>query len=72
MIQDNTGLAAMAEALSRSTDYRVLRRLIPRTTFTPSVGDTRSRATACGGSDYLWDTKTILWQIRSFPTVFPN
>jgi hypothetical protein len=27
----------MAEALSRSTDYRVLRRLVPRTTFTPSV-----------------------------------
>ena len=32
-------MAAMAEALSRSTDYRVLRRLVPRTTFTPSVGE---------------------------------
>ena len=31
--------AAMAEALSRSTDYRVLRRLVPRTIFTPSVGE---------------------------------
>jgi DNA polymerase-3 subunit epsilon len=39
MFQDNTSLVAMAEALSRSTDYRVLRRLVPRTTFTPSVGE---------------------------------
>jgi DNA polymerase III subunit epsilon len=39
MFQDSTSLAAMAEALSRSTDYRVLRRLVPRTTFTPSVGE---------------------------------
>jgi DNA polymerase-3 subunit epsilon len=39
MVQDNTSLAAMAEALSRSTDYRVLRRLVPRATFTPSVGE---------------------------------
>ena len=39
MFQDNASLAAMAEALSRSTDYRVLRRLVPRTTFTSSVGE---------------------------------
>jgi DNA polymerase-3 subunit epsilon len=39
MFQDNTSLAAMAEALSRSTDYRVLRRLVPRTTFTPCLGE---------------------------------
>jgi DNA polymerase-3 subunit epsilon len=39
MLQGNTSLAAMAEELSRSTDYRVLRRLVPRTTFTPSVGE---------------------------------
>src|SRR5215467_6729136 len=39
MFQDNTSLAAMAEALSGSTDYRFLRRLFPRTTFTPSVGE---------------------------------
>ena len=38
MFQDSNSLAAMAEALSRSTDYRVLRRLVPRTAFTPSVG----------------------------------
>jgi DNA polymerase-3 subunit epsilon len=37
--QDNTSLAAMAEALSKSADYRVLRRLVPRTTSTPSVGE---------------------------------
>lgn len=30
MLQDTTNLAAMAEALSRSADYRVLRRLVPR------------------------------------------
>ena len=39
MFQDNASLAAMAEALSRSTDYRVLRRLVPRTIFTPSVSE---------------------------------
>ena len=31
-------LAAMAEALAKSADYRVLRRLVPRVTFTQSVG----------------------------------
>ena len=38
MIQDDLTLAAMAEALAKSTDYRVLRRLVPRETFNPSVG----------------------------------
>jgi DNA polymerase-3 subunit epsilon len=38
MFQDTTNLAAMAEALSRSTDYRVLRRLVPRPTSTPAIG----------------------------------
>jgi DNA polymerase-3 subunit epsilon len=28
----------MAEALAKSADYRVLRRLVPRTTFAPSIG----------------------------------
>lgn len=37
MFQDTTDLAAMPEALSRSTDYRVLRRLVPRTTSTPAI-----------------------------------
>jgi DNA polymerase III subunit epsilon len=36
MFQDASDLAAMAEALSRSTDYRVLRRLVPRTTSAPA------------------------------------
>jgi DNA polymerase III subunit epsilon len=38
MFQDATDLGAMAEALSKSTDYRVLRRLVPRATFTPAIG----------------------------------
>jgi DNA polymerase-3 subunit epsilon len=38
MLETNLTLAAMAEALAKSTDYRVLRRLVPRVTFTPSVG----------------------------------
>jgi DNA polymerase-3 subunit epsilon len=38
MFQDDISLAAMAEALGRSRDYRVLRRLVPRTTFVPSIG----------------------------------
>ena len=39
MLQGNTSLAAMAEELSRSTDYRVLQRLVPQTTFAPSVSE---------------------------------
>jgi DNA polymerase III subunit epsilon len=41
----------MAEALSKSTDYHVLRRLVPRTTFTPSVGENAKTA-------ILLDTET--------------
>ena len=37
MFQD-TDLAAMAEALSRSPDYRILRRLVARPTYMPTVG----------------------------------
>ena len=36
MLENDLTLAAMAEALAKSTDYRVLRRLVPRKTFTPS------------------------------------
>ncbi|WP_346732830.1 3'-5' exonuclease [Bradyrhizobium sp. 195] len=36
MFQDTSSLAAMAEALSQSPDYRVLRRLMARLPFTPS------------------------------------
>jgi hypothetical protein len=53
MFQDNTSLAAMAEALSRSTDHRVLRRLVPRTTFTPSVGESTK-------TGILLDTETTV------------
>ncbi|MCK1715177.1 MULTISPECIES: 3'-5' exonuclease [unclassified Bradyrhizobium] len=38
MFQDTTDLAAMAEALSRSDDYRVLRRLVPRSPSPPPKG----------------------------------
>ncbi|MGY4499405.1 DNA polymerase-3 subunit epsilon [Bradyrhizobium sp. GM24.11] len=51
MFQDTTELAAMAEALSRSTDYRVLRRLVPRTPPAPLIG----RETRVG---ILLDTET--------------
>lgn len=38
MFQNATDLATMAEALSESTDYRVLRRLVPRPTSMPASG----------------------------------
>ena len=38
MFQDALDLAAMAEALSRSADYRVLRRLVARLPYTPTAG----------------------------------
>ncbi|WP_247495238.1 exonuclease domain-containing protein [Bradyrhizobium sp. 164] len=38
MFQNASDLAAMAQALSRSTDYRVLRRLVPRPTSMPASG----------------------------------
>jgi DNA polymerase-3 subunit epsilon len=38
MLQDGPSLAAMADALAKSTDYRVLRRLVPRTEFAPASG----------------------------------
>jgi DNA polymerase-3 subunit epsilon len=38
MFQDTISLAAMAEALGRSSDYRVLRRLVPRPLSTPAIG----------------------------------
>src|SRR5215471_13325061 len=42
MLENDQTLAAMAEALARSADYRVLRRLVPRTNFTPSVGPAKT------------------------------
>lgn len=38
MLQDPTDLAGMAEALSRSADYRVLRRQVPRPASEPTIG----------------------------------
>ncbi|MDA9406209.1 3'-5' exonuclease [Bradyrhizobium sp. CCBAU 45384] len=38
MLQDTTDLVAMAEALSRSPDYRILRRLVARPRCMPTVG----------------------------------
>jgi DNA polymerase-3 subunit epsilon len=37
MLENDLTLAAMAEVLAKSADYRVLRRLVPRTTFPPSI-----------------------------------
>jgi DNA polymerase-3 subunit epsilon len=43
MFQDTISLAAMADTLSRSPDYRVLRRPVPRIPSVPPVGqDTRT------------------------------
>lgn len=38
MLENDVTLTAMAETLAKSADYRVLRRLVPRKTFTPSIG----------------------------------
>lgn len=38
MLQDTTDLAAMAETLSRSPDYRVLRRLVASSRYVPTLG----------------------------------
>jgi DNA polymerase-3 subunit epsilon len=37
MFQDTSSLAKMADTLSRSPDYRILRRLVPRPPFVPSI-----------------------------------
>jgi DNA polymerase III subunit epsilon len=51
MFQDTISLAAMADTLSLSPDYRVLRRLAPRLPYLPSIGqETRTAA--------LLDTET--------------
>ena len=38
MLPEEASLAAMAEALAKSGDYRVLRRLVPRTQFASHEG----------------------------------
>lgn len=42
MLANDLTLAAMAEALAQSPDYRVLRRLVPRTSFPPSTGPAKT------------------------------
>ena len=42
MLENDQTLAAMAEALARSADYRVLRRLVPRTNFVASIGPAKT------------------------------
>jgi DNA polymerase III subunit epsilon len=42
MLENDQTLAAMAEALARSGEYRVLRRLVPRTSFSQSTGPTKT------------------------------
>ncbi|MCS3961675.1 hypothetical protein M2189_004878 [Bradyrhizobium japonicum] len=37
MLENGLSLDAMAEALAKSAEYRVLRRLLPRETYTPSI-----------------------------------
>lgn len=44
MLSESTNLAAMAEALSKSDDYRVLRRLTQRPIYTPSTEQTTKTA----------------------------
>ena len=39
MLESDLNLAAMAEALAKSADYRVLRRLVRRESFTLSNGE---------------------------------
>jgi DNA polymerase-3 subunit epsilon len=51
MLQDAMILATMADALSLSPDYRVLRRLVPRLPSTPSTGQATRTAV-------LLDTET--------------
>jgi DNA polymerase-3 subunit epsilon len=51
MRENDLTLAAMAEALAQSDDYRVLRRLVRRETFTPSI----SQSTKTG---ILFDVET--------------
>ncbi|TWI76473.1 DNA polymerase-3 subunit epsilon [Bradyrhizobium huanghuaihaiense] len=51
MFEDGMNLAAMAEALGRSADYRVLRRLIPRALSMPA-GDQGTKTAV------LLDTET--------------
>lgn len=68
MLQDATDLAGMAEALSRSADYRVLRRLTPRLPYRPSiVQDTKTAVlldTETTGLDHTMDEIIELGMVK--------
>ena len=68
MFQDPADLAVMAEALSRSEDYRVLRRLVPRLTSGPTTAQ-RTRVgilldTETTGLDYAKDEIIELGMVK--------
>jgi DNA polymerase-3 subunit epsilon len=68
MVQDQPDLAVMAEALSRSADYRVLRRLVPRPPCQAPAGcETRSAVlldTETTGLDHARDEIIELGMIK--------
>jgi DNA polymerase-3 subunit epsilon len=68
MFQDASDLAAMAEALGQSPDYRVLRRLVPRPISMPAVGQEVRTAilldTETTGLDHAKDEIIELGMVR--------
>ena len=68
MFQETISLAAMAEALSRSADFRVLRRLVPRPLSAPLVGqETRTGIlldTETTGLDHVRDEIIELGMVK--------
>jgi DNA polymerase-3 subunit epsilon len=75
MLQTLIDLTAMAEALSRSADYRVLQRLVPRAACQPTIGqdcrtgtlDTETLDTETTGLDHDKDEITLLCAIVMTP-----
>ncbi|WP_409363084.1 3'-5' exonuclease [Bradyrhizobium lablabi] len=67
-MQDAANLAAMAETLGRSADYRVLRRLVPRTEFAVTNGQTTKTGvlldTETTGLDYSKDEIIELGMVK--------
>ncbi|MEH2560108.1 hypothetical protein V1286_007637 [Bradyrhizobium algeriense] len=60
MLKNDFTPAAMAEALAKSADYRVLQRPVRRGAFTPPVG----QSTKTG---ILLDVETMIWNLHSDP-----
>jgi hypothetical protein len=70
MLQTLIDLTAMAEALSRSADYRVLQRLVPRAACQPTIGQdcrTGTLDTETTGLDHDKDEITLLCAIVMTP-----